>query len=314
MRFRDIFGIGTAPTSLEQKPESADCLEADTRRVQQDAAAPLFAEPGHFYSPIVHPTQLRASSFDRRRAADKLLGIDLDFAAMEDLSDRLAKHQEGLDFPSLPIATHRYHRENGMYDIGDATILACMLRHFGPKQIIEVGSGFSSAVIFDTIDRTPDLSPACTFIEPYTDRLEALLRPSDFEHARIIRTGVQDVPAETFEALGSGDILFLDTTHVSKTGSDVNYEIFEILPRLSSGVIIHLHDIFADFEYPAEWIYELNRSWNEQYILRAFLMYNNAFSVIYANAAFAKARPELIREKFPQIFGDAGAGFWLRKK
>ena len=119
---------------------------------------------------------------------------------------------------------------------------------------------------------------------------------------------------DVFATLERGDILFLDTTHISKTGSDVNHELFEILPRLSSGVVIHFHDIFADFDYPEDWIYDQNRSWNELYVLRAFLMYNESFEIIYANDAFAAARSELISEKCPQILENQGAGLWLRKK
>jgi predicted O-methyltransferase YrrM len=298
---------------MEYLLELVDCQEAVARQARLAAVTPLFVPPGHYYSPVVDPSELR-TRWPGDRGKDGLPGIEMDFTAMEAMFERLMAHQAGLDFPDREASTHRYHLENDMYGIGDATILACMIRHFRPRRIIEVGSGFSSAVILDTLDRIPDLATACTFIEPYTERLDALLRPADLERVTIIRSGIQTVPLETFAALKAGDILFLDTTHISKTGSDVNHEVFEVLPRLASGVVIHFHDIFAGFEYPDEWIFTENRSWNEQYLLRAFLMFNGQFDIIYANDAFVKMRPEKIKSLCPRILENGGGGFWLRRR
>jgi predicted O-methyltransferase YrrM len=208
----------------------------------------------------------------------------------------------------------RYHANNDMYAMGDAAILAGMLRHLRPQRWIEVGSGYSSAVLLDTLDRTPGLATTLTFIEPDPVRLDALLRPADRTRATIIQSGVQAVPLETFDALGAGDVLFLDTTHVAKTGSDVVHEVFRILPRLASGVVVHLHDVFADFEYPDAWIFGENRSWNEQYLLRAFLMFNNAFEVLYANDLFARDRWALVAARWPALLENPGGGFWMRRR
>jgi predicted O-methyltransferase YrrM len=193
-----------------------------------------------------------------------------------------------------------------MFATGDAVVLAGLIRTAKPRRIIEVGSGFSSSVILDTLDQTPDLITSVTFIEPYTERLERLLRPEDSTRAEIIRSGVQEVSSSVFEQLDSGNLLFLDTTHISKTGSDVNHEVIEILPRLKSGVLVHFHDVFDGFEYPSPWIYEQNRSWNELYLLRAFLMYNEAFEVIFANDAFVHRNHELVSELLPAMLDNPG--------
>ena len=78
-----------------------------------------------------------------------------------------------------------------------------------------------------------------------------------------------------FEKLEAGDVLFIDSSHVAKTGSDVNYLFFEVLPRLRRGVRVHVHDIFLPIEYPRDWVIDENRSWNEQYVLRALLMFSS---------------------------------------
>ena len=276
-------------------------------------AAPLFVHSGHYASPIVDPDELRESNFEARRTSDQLMGISIDYDAMERLFSRLISLEPSLPLPESPIPSQRYHLRNTMYGIGDAFILSKMIQYLSPAQIIEVGSGFSSAVTLDTLDML-GLETHCAFIEPYTTRLESILREEDRGRVNIIRSKVQDVDVTLFEKLRANDLLFLDTTHVSKTGSDVNFEVFDVLPRLASGVIVHFHDIFDKFEYPNNWIYKENRSWNEIYVLRAFLMYNHEFEVIYANDAFTKNRHEVVEKLRPELLRNPGGGLWLRKR
>ena len=123
--------------------------------------------------------------------------------------------------------------------------------------------------------RLPTLNLTC--IEPYPERLPSLMRPGDTKHVNVIDRPVQDVPEEIVDSLQDNDILFIDSTHVMKTGSDVHYEFFHLLPRLKPGVVVHFHDCGFPFEYPDEWIFELNYSWNEVYALRAFSCLTKTF-------------------------------------
>lgn len=268
---------------------------------------------GHFYSPVVDPAALDRDRFRALRDSDPLAGLTLDLGAMDVLFAQLMRHYPAIAFPEEADGKTRYHYLNDQYTYGDAIILSAMLRELHPARYIEVGSGFSSAVALDTNDAL-DAPIACTFIEPYTERLESLLRPSDAGRVTVMRARVQDVPLETFDALSAGDILFLDTTHIVKTGSDVLHEVFHILPRLASGVIVHFHDVFDAFEYPERWVFEENRSWNEQYLLRAFLMYNPAFEILYANQFYFRRRREAVARQAPLIARNAGGGLWLRKR
>jgi len=129
---------------------------------------------------------------------------------------------------------------------------------------------------------------------------------------RIIGDTVQSVPLDTFKKLQAGDILFVDSTHVSKTGSDVNHILFEILPVLNPGVIIHFHDIFYPFEYPKEWVLR-GYNWNEDYILRAFLMYNNAYEIKLFPDYLHRHHKEVFAE-LPLTYKNTGGSFWLEKK
>src|SRR5262249_51820098 len=158
-----------------------------------------------------------------------------------------------------------------------------MIRHLKPQRIVEVGSGFSSAVMLDTSDRFFGGTISCTFIEPHPERLSSLLREGDREKHRVLARPVQDVDLEPFPELAANDILFVDSSHVAKVHSDVNRIFFEILPALAEGVSVQFHDIFYPFEYPKEWVYG-GRAWNESYLLRAFLQYNRSFQVQFYNA------------------------------
>jgi hypothetical protein len=126
---------------------------------------------------------------------------------------------------------------------------------------------------------------------------------------------VQAVPLSVFENLEAGDVLFIDSSHVAKTGSDVNYLYFEVLPHLREGVFIHIHDIFLPNEYLKAWVITENRSWNEQYVLRALLMYSTMFKVKFGCAYAFTAMLPLIQDALahPKRHGFAGGSIWLEK-
>ena len=155
--------------------------------------------------------------------------------------------------------------ENPAFATVTPSFFYCILRHTRPARVIEVGSGYSSCALLDTNELFFGNSIACTFIEPYPQLLTSLLKDGDDSRITVVAKNLQDVELSVFSELSAGDVLFVDSSHVSKTNSDVNYVFFEILPRLSSGVYIHFHDIFYPFEYPKEWVYQ-GRAWNEAYL------------------------------------------------
>jgi hypothetical protein len=271
--------------------------------------APLFAEPGHFYSPIVAPGEARA---DLARAAAWPAPAEpaLDLDAMLAVLARLARHFPEVAVPPASDGTHRYHAGNHMFGMGDALVHGAMLRELEPARLVEVGSGYSSAVALDTAEAT-GTPRSLVFVEPWPERLERLLRPGDASRATIHRCRVQEADPAIFDTLQAGDVLFLDTTHVAKTGSDVLFELFHVLPRLRDGVVVHFHDIFADWEYPEAWLAQ-NRSWNELYLLRAFLAFNTAFEVLFFGDHVWRHRREAAVALWPALT-DLGGGLWLRR-
>jgi len=272
-----------------------------------------FAPPGHFYSPIPDYNDVVArSDLLFRRDSKECPGVDMNEQGQLGLLDKLAVFYEELPFADGPQEKVRYYFKNQSFGHHDAIALYAMIREHRPGKIIEVGSGLSSAVILDTNQLFLNDTIACTFIEPYPDQLNKVLKAGDLQKHSFIRKLVQDVPLDLFESLSANDILFIDSSHVVKIGSDISHLIFTVLPRLKPGVIVHFHDIPWPFEYSREWIVE-GRAWNEAYFLRAFLSYNNAFKVLYANTFMCYFHENEIRAKMPRCLENIGGSFWIRK-
>jgi hypothetical protein len=293
--------------------------ELESIRVERDASTAEAARyktwvpPGHFYSPIVSIEEVRARHA-RSVAVDArtLPGVDLRDAAQLELLRDLARYYADIDFPETQRPSHRYYFQNPNYSYGDAIVLHSMIRHLRPARIVEIGSGFSSCVTLDTNERHFANSIRCTFVDPYPALLESLLKPGDRERVTILPSGVHDVDPRVFSELDRNDILFVDSTHVSKTSSDVNHLLFEVFPRLKHGVYVHVHDVFFPFEYPAEWIDE-GRSWNECYILRAFLYANTLFSIEFFASFLARFYRDALHTYLPRSLENPGGNIWLRR-
>jgi predicted O-methyltransferase YrrM len=270
--------------------------------------------PGHFYSPVPSLPELeaRADTLWPNHLPETLPGIDLRAEAQLQTFADIARFAGTLEVAEHPTDRSRYFSDNVAYGIGDALTLHGMLRLATPARVIEIGSGYSSAMTLDTVERFLDGKTELTFIEPYPELLESLLRPSDREHVTIVPKSLQDVPIETFTALEAGDILFIDSTHVLKTGSDVIWLYNEILPRLNAGVIIHIHDIFYPFEYPREWVLE-GRAWGEAYMVRAFLAFNTDYQILLFNSWLKEFHLDAIAELLPAMMANTGGALWLRR-
>ena len=273
----------------------------------------LFVPPGHFYSPI---PSLEDIERDQSRlfatSNPELPGIDMRQVQQLALVESFREYYEEIPFTDTPGDDFRFGFNNPAYSYGDGVFLYFMLRSFRPRRLIEVGSGHSSCLVLDVNEKFLEGTLRLTFIEPYPELLRQLIKPGDEECIKIIPMRLQDVELSTFDELEAGDFLFIDSTHVSKSGSDVNRIIFEILPNLKPGVFVHFHDIFYPFEYPKVWALE-GRAWNEAYLLRAFLQYNNSWEVILMNTYLWKFFEEQLADYFPLCLKNIGASIWLKK-
>lgn len=232
--------------------------------------------PGHYYSPLLNEKDIPETT--RVNYCGQIPGVDLNEAFQKDLLEKLKTFYNPNLFPDTKNAASRYYFDNDFFGYSDAIFLSGIIRQFKPKQIVEIGSGFSSAVMLETNEKYRNGEIKLQFIEPYPEERLLQLIEKD-ENCLVIKDFVQNAADEVWDSLEENDILFIDSSHVSKYNSDVNFLFFHVLPRLKPGVIIHIHDIFFPFEYPVEWLKQ-GRSWTEAYLLRAFLQYNKDFEII----------------------------------
>jgi predicted O-methyltransferase YrrM len=306
--------VASLLSRIAKRLPGAGRLDAALRAHYTGSARPEAFPRGHYNSPLPDLGEVE-------RRADLLFatdvggvpGVDLRAQAQLELLGQFARYAGEFDWPAQAGEGFRYHRENPWFEIGDALSLYFVLRHFTPRRVVEVGSGFSSALMLDVNDRFLDGAVRFTFVEPFPERLHSLLRDTDRERVRIHETAVQEVPLEAFEALEAGDVLFVDSSHVSRIGSDVNRLVFDVLPRLASGVLVHVHDVLWPFEYPKKWVMR-GCAWNEAYLLRAFLQYNDRFEIALFNSYLAQRHRAALEAVAPDFLESPGGSLWMRAR
>ena len=267
---------------------------------------------GHFFSPHPNLDEIRPQEekiFNREKA---VLGIDLKEQDQLKTLHAMGNLTPRIQFPDTRTPGFRYYFDNPAYSYSDGLVLHAMLRLIKPRRLIEVGCGYSSAMILDTNELCLGNTMRVTFIEPYPQLLHDLVKPSDKDYITVVPSRLQDLNPTFFEQLESNDILFIDSTHVSKVNSDVNFIFFEVLPRLKTGVYIHFHDVFYPFEYVKEWVYE-GRTWQEIYLLRAFLQDNPVYHIIYFQDFMFTKHRRYFEEHMSLCLKNSGGNIWLRK-
>ncbi len=266
--------------------------------------APQFFPPGAFYSPVVNIAEVFAEP-DRSRlwpahAADP---SGFDCRGPEQLA--LLRELAAYPMPSHPSGPGlTYDPDNDQFPPQDAALLYAMLRHLRPRRMVEVGCGWSTIVATLAVE-DGELGTQLTCIDPY---------PRDFvqvmDRIRLRAERVEHTPMTIFDELGAGDVLFIDSSHVAKTGSDVVHQVLNVLPRLQDGVVVHVHDIFIPEDYPEGWVHK-GFGWNEQYLLHAFLVGNSRAHVLAMNHWLSVRHPDAITEAFGAM-PFHGSSVWFR--
>ncbi|MGY1618131.1 class I SAM-dependent methyltransferase [Geodermatophilus sp. SYSU D00691] len=260
--------------------------------------------PGHYHSPLPDMADIYARADRVWQPRLEVPGIDIRDAEQLALVEELATLAR-----DLPVGG-RYQLDNHMFGRGDALVLYAMLRLHRPPRVVEVGSGFSSALMLDTADQQ-GWDTRFTFIDPNPERLHGLLTDADRTRTTIIEERAELLDPKTFD-VAPGELLFIDSSHVSKIGSDVNFLFLEVLPTLPAGVLVHIHDIPWPFEYWRHWI-DRGRYWNEAYLLRALLTDNPRWRVLWFSSYMMKTHPELLMQRWPEFGAETGNGasIWL---
>jgi predicted O-methyltransferase YrrM len=256
--------------------------------------------PNHFYEPVPDTRGIPEKSW----APSDMVGIDLRPEFQVELLKRFRAYKQEYD----AMARELFTSKNGTFGRVDGEILYCMVREFKPERIVEIGSGYSTVIASRAMAKNQRGS--ITAIEPYP---ASILRTLP-EFVTVRPCPVQEVPLSEFESLGQNDILFIDSSHVLKEGSDVQYEYMEILPRIQPGVFVHVHDIFLPWPYPRRWVTEELRFWNEQSVLQSLLTWSSRYEVIWGSQFMYRKHADLLHGAFDSMatWEDGPGSFWLR--
>ena len=269
--------------------------------------------PGHFYSPVVDIDDIFVhTAVKERLSMPAPAGIEWDEQKCAGLMTELSVHYPLFPFPRTGTEAFRFYYENPFFGVHDAIVLFCFLLECAPKRVIEVGCGFSSRLLLDVDQRFFGGKLDLVFIDPAASTVLGAMGDVG-GNVRILSSPIQAVDDELFDRLEENDILFVDSSHVAKTGSDVNHYLFRVLPRLRPGVLIHIHDIFYPFEYLDTWVLDYHRSWNEAYALKAFLQYNSRFRIVYWNNFAYHRCASRLKELMPLCLENEGGSIWIRK-
>ena len=227
----------------------------------------IFPLTSNYYEPLFNFDNLKNKLGEKRN----LPGIKFD-TDNQIKNLRKFNYQKELDKLSFNI-------NNNFFEAGDAEIYYQMIRHFKPNKIIEIGSGHSSLIAKEAIRNNKEIDnfkSELICIEPYENKW---LEEKDI---KVIRQKVEEVDVGFFTELNKNDILFIDSSHVIKPQGDIIKIFLEILPKLKTGVIIHIHDIFSPRDYPENWLKIENRFFNEQYLLEGILDNSSRYNVIFS--------------------------------
>jgi Methyltransferase domain len=278
--------------------------------------------PVHYYSPIPE-IQAYPNGDSLPLLFQKDFGVDIPPKAQDDLFVHVCNFAGELvevPFDEEGLDNSEMRWKNPMFGVMDSCVYYAMIRHYTPNLVLEIGSGFSTLVALKAAAKNSKTVVEC--VEPFpTDFFSRHLL--ELEHIKLTVAPVQDVPLDRFSSLKPNDILFIDSSHVCKSGSDLEYLMFRVLPKLPSGVIVHIHDIYLPYNYPRSMLEEHRRFWNENYLIGAFLANNSAWETLVSSATLNNT--DNIRKLCNVISqGDytiaanltpicAGGSLWIRK-
>jgi predicted O-methyltransferase YrrM len=279
-----------------------------------DAEARMRFKIGEFYSPMYDTRELEKLK-DRLWPSEprEIPGIDWRDGDQLTLCADVFSTQISYPFPEESADPTEFFVKNGQYPPLDAWVLEGMLRHHRPRRMIEIGCGFSTLISARLNREEFGGQMELTCIDPYP---QAFLGDGAVAGISAFRSEkVENVPLDLFDRLEDGDVLFIDTSHTVKTGGDVTWLFHEVVPRLRPGVIVHVHDIFLPHEYPEPWVLE-GWGWNEMYLVRSFLLFNEVFHILWGSAYMLTHHYDSVVEAFPDLpeyRAMFGGSLWIRR-
>jgi hypothetical protein len=262
------------------------------RRLKNEVRSSLFrgmekyfgvhVTPVHYYSPIPKVSELSPDIYTR---VGECPGLDFQEPAQFRFLDDV--------LPPL-MAEYTPAANSGLSQV-DSVVLYAMIRSRKPSLVVEIGSGESTRISLAALQRNAasGSNGRLVAVEPYPRSfLKAMVGPQ----LQLIESRVENVALDVFR---DADLLFIDSSHVARIGSDVNFEMFEIVPRMKVGALVHWHDIMIPVDYSREWIQSGTKFWNESYVVHAFMLNNKCFRVVWASRYMQVKHADRLRAQFP---------------
>ena len=282
----------------------------DTRRVLESHGISLV--PCNFYSQVPSLDDI-TKSYEYTESAPPYLGSSIFSEAGTAGAERL--------LGELPAYTERwapprtgdeqdpagFFLENSQFSWSDCFAYYAMVAHFRPRTLVEVGAGFSTLVAVEAM-RDFEIDCDVTVIEPFPrpflERLDGV---------RLVRRPVQEIsPGELGALLSDGSMLFIDSTHTVKTGSDCAHLYLRLLPKLGRDLVVHAHDVFLPHGLPASWLTNLHIYWVEQYLLLALLTDNPRAEFLFGSSFHKEFHADGLDALNHGRYPTGGSSFWFR--
>ena len=261
----------------------------------------------HFYEPVPDTREVAAAYDDGPRD----LGIDFELETAEGYALALAARY-GIE-ARADVDRFGYTEPNHLFFGVDALLLYGHLRRTKPARVVEIGRGFSTIVAVAALERNATEGRTATLvsIDPF-DR-QPLAREPQHTRLEVVRTSLQDADPRIFETLGEGDLLFVDSSHVHKFGSDVAYQFERVYPRVAPGATVHVHDVFSPYHYPLKWYTRQRRFWNEQHYVETMLRWGGDLKVVLPVHALVRTSPALLELTSRAGFTGGGSSFYFER-
>ncbi|MFA5393580.1 MAG: class I SAM-dependent methyltransferase [Candidatus Ratteibacteria bacterium] len=270
----------------------------------------VFPIRDHYYEPLFNPKHLKKSL----RKDRELPGLNFNDSEQLQILNKFNYNKELEKIPKEKTDLLEFYYRNPSIGPGDSEYLYNMVRLFKPRKIVEIGCGYSTLMAINAVRQNKkenqDYFCEHVCIEPYENKwLESL-------NLKVFREKIENIEKKILKDLEANDILFIDSSHIIRPQGDVLFEYLEILPILRKGVLVHIHDIFIPKDYLDEWVLKDVKLWNEQYILEAFLTFNNEYRIIGALNYLKHHYSKEIYNKCPILANETNeepCSFWLVK-
>ncbi len=265
--------------------------------------------PDFFYAPVFAPADLPASVWTGTFPDCGTFDLEAQRAFLRE-TPSFARDLSQFPYDAPPDDAAGYFWGNDQFSHSDASLYYSLIRRFRPGRIVEVGAGHSTKLAAKAIRDNGTGRILC--IDPHAPAWLPALGDS----IEVVAKPVQETPDSVFLDLAPSDILFIDGSHISKTGSDVNHLFLRILPRIPKGVIVHVHDICLPYEYPKAWSEDVLCYWNEQYVLAALLANSAKYEILVGVYFLQRTDIEALRPYVPSVQGvfPGGGSIWLRAR